>query len=879
MILMSERDLMEDQLSAGKILPYKFKEIKVYCNTEWLAENKKHYRQVFDRHETTFIYAELSFYNKLYDQENWEADIVLRCYNINKTKKEICKLQFVRNINKFDQVGYIREGWGNKKDGAFWKKGTYYWEAWINNEKVGNKYFYIEDAGSPFDDAEENPYLKLQSVKLYEGPYDDVNEDDRKYFKLFNGEETRYIYTEAIFKNQLINTPWQCELAFKFFNEARELKGQVTRLQTIRQDEETIKVIAGWGSNMKNTWKIGNYNIDIIFMGFQIATIPFIVDFEFEEGYPPVYLPYSGIPLELDENQETTLTFDDVIAKLNGLIGLKEIKKQIKEHAQYIQFIKLRKERGFEENERIPLHSVFIGKPGTGKTTVANMMGMLYHKMGVLTKGHVHIVDRVDLVGEYIGQTAPKVREAIEKARGGVLFVDEAYSLARVNDDSKDFGREVIELLMKEMSDGPGDLAIVVAGYPKEMNYFLNSNPGLKSRFKNYLDFPDYLPQELSEIGAYAANEKEINLSPEAKTKLDQIITEAYRNRDATFGNARYVNDLIDKAKINLALRIMSLPQPHSLEKEILATVTGEDVERIKLDKPTQKPLIPIDEIGLKKALQELDMLIGIGKVKSEIHELVSIVRYYHLTGKDVLHNFFLHTVFIGNPGTGKTTVARILAAIYKALGILERGHMVETDRHGLVAGFVGQTALKTAEKVEEALGGVLFIDEAYALTTSTIGADYGQEAIQTLLKRMEDKRGEFFVFAAGYPDNMETFMKANPGLSSRFDRILRFEDYQPEELITIGVKMLEERGFSLSPEGLDRFNQIVKQLYLRRDKYFGNARTIRSVILNTIKNYNLRLTQGIDPIDNKILLPADFNNFETALAQITFERKGIGFN
>lgn len=121
--------------------------------------------------------------------------------------------------------------------------------------------------------------------------------------------------------------------------------------------------------------------------------------------------------------------------------------------------------------------------------------------------------------------------------------------------------------------------------------------------------------------------------------------------------------------------------------------------------------------------------------------------------------------------------------------------------------------------------------------------------------------------------------MKANPGLSSRFDRILRFEDYQPEELITIGVKMLEERGFSLSPEGLDRFNQIVKQLYLRRDKYFGNARTIRSVILNTIKNYNLRLTQGIDPIDNKILLPADFNNFETALAQITFERKGIGFN
>lgn len=141
------------------------------------------------------------------------------------------------------------------------------------------------------------------------------------------------------------------------------------------------------------------------------------------------------------------------------------------------------------------------------------MMGLLYKKMGLLTKGHVHEVDRVDLVGEYIGQTAPKVREAIEKARGGVLFIDEAYALARANDDSKDFGREVIELLVKEMSDGPGDLAVIVAGYPKEMQYFLKSNPGLRSRFKIFLDFPDYLPQELSAIADYAAREKEVAFS------------------------------------------------------------------------------------------------------------------------------------------------------------------------------------------------------------------------------------------------------------------------------------------------------------------------------------------------------------------------------
>ena len=813
-------------MAEGYLIPntkkYKFRELKVYGSTEWLADNKKKYRQVFDRYETTYIYAELSFYNKRFDYEDWEIDVELKCFSLKKGRKEICSLPLKKKVSKYDNIVYIREGWGNKNEGAFWKKGTYYWEAWIEGEKVATKYFYIEESGVETFPG-ENVYTDVQSLRLYEGPYDDVIEEERIYYKSFSNEETRYIYVEIILKNLLPNKSWYCELFIKFYNDARELKGQVVRLQRIEKREDVIKITAGWGSNVKGSWREDRYTAEIVFMDHLVAVVPFEVMDEFEEGIPGVILPDRQHPVILSPSEDVEHSFEDVMLKLDELIGLQDIKKQVREHAQYIQFLQLRREKGFEEKDDIDVHSVFIGNPGTGKTTVAGMMGKLYKKMGLLSKGHVHEVDRVDLVGEYIGQTAPKVKEAIEKARGGVLFIDEAYSLARSNDDSKDFGREVIEILVKEMSNGQGDLVVIVAGYPKEMKHFLDSNPGLKSRFKLYFEFSDYLPQELSQIASYACEQKGVDLTPASKVRIDEIIIHAYRTRDRSFGNARFVFDLIEKAKIQLGLRVMGGDNPRMLEKSRLAVIELDDVNRINIKSRKGLPNIPVDEALLVSSLEELNQLIGMDKIKVQINEMVRLVKFYREMGKDVLNSFFLHTVLVGNPGTGKTTVARILTKIYKALGVLERGHMVETDRQGMVAGFVGQTAIKTNEKIEEAIGGVLFIDEAYALTRRSGGAhgDFGDEAIQTLLKRMEDRRGEFFVFVAGYPDNMESFLKANPGLNSRFDKILMFDDYEPEELFKIAKLMLSERKIRVTEEANNHLKAYLGFIYDYRDKYF----------------------------------------------------------
>jgi SpoVK/Ycf46/Vps4 family AAA+-type ATPase len=699
----------------------------------------------------------------------------------------------------------------------------------------------------------------------------------------FHSEETRYVYAEVLLKNLLPSKPWQCELFIKFYNDARELKGQVVRLHKVEKSDEGMKVTAGWGSNVKGSWRNDRYTAEIVFMDQLLAVMPFDVGLDWEEGINPVFLPDTAQPIYLQPESEDMESFEEVLTKLDALIGLNEIKSKVREHAQYIQFLQLRKEKGFEEKDGIGVHSIFIGNPGTGKTTVAKMMGRLYKKMGLLSKGHVHEVDRSDLVGEFIGQTAPKVKDAIEMARGGVLFIDEAYALARSAEDTKDFGREAIEILVKELSNGVGDLAVIVAGYPKEMKTFLDSNPGLRSRFKQSFEFQDYLPQELTEIALFACREKEVVLAKDAQLIINEVITEAFRKRDRAFGNARFVYDLVDKAKIQLGLRLMSQPGVRELSNEMLKLIIREDIEKVQIDHKRPMPNIPVDEKLLTVALHELDSLIGMQNIKKEIRELVNLVRFYRDSGRDVLGRFFLHTVFVGNPGTGKTTVARILTKIYKALGILERGHMVETDRQGLVAGFVGQTAIKTAERVDESMGGVLFIDEAYALTTTGRGTqgDFGDEAIQTLLKRMEDHRGAFFVFVAGYPENMDNFLKTNPGLGSRFDKILRFEDYQPEELLEIALFMFQKENYRVSEEAREHLGRYMTFLHQFRDKYFGNARTVRQVVMEAIKNQNLRIANlKLDDAEAMHTITGD------DVATFTFDkdklnlfvRRGIGY-
>ena len=269
------------------------------------------------------------------------------------------------------------------------------------------------------------------------------------------------------------------------------------------------------------------------------------------------------------------------------------------------------------------------------------------------------------------------------------------------------------------------------------------------------------------------------------------------------------------------------------------------------------------EDVGYKPAvrdpMEELDSLIGLESVKAEVRSLRNFIAVQRMRDERGMRSaeISLHTVFTGNPGTGKTTVARIVAAIFKEAGLLPKGHLVETDRSGLVAEFVGQTAVKTNETVDKAMGGVLFIDEAYSLTEGG-PSDFGNEAIATLIKRMEDDRGRFAVILAGYTDNMRRFMDSNPGLSSRFPRTIEFPDYTAPELEEIFLSMADRNGYTLSPEGRETLRKRMEADVKGKGRDFGNGRHARNLFERAIQNHADRMTRTLDPTDDQLAIITD---------------------
>lgn len=298
-----------------------------------------------------------------------------------------------------------------------------------------------------------------------------------------------------------------------------------------------------------------------------------------------------------------------------------------------------------------------------------------------------------------------------------------------------------------------------------------------------------------------------------------------------------------------------SMDEAQRAADELLKEMEGTHSAALSPSAPKTEAEKSPEKPDLDKLLAELDELVGLEEIKKNVRSLINLAKVRKLREEHGLPTpaMSLHLVFMGNPGTGKTTVARLIAQLYYAIGVLSKGQLVEVDRSGLVAGFVGQTAIKTDEACKKALGGVLFIDEAYSLAANTGENDFGREAIETILKAMEDHRDDLVVIVAGYEDLMEQFISSNPGLQSRFNRYFTFDDYNGEELYKIFLTMCEKNKYRLSVEAQEYAGALFNDLYLCRGPNFGNARDVRNIFENVIGVHADRIAADSD-IDEREL-------------------------
>ena len=498
------------------------------------------------------------------------------------------------------------------------------------------------------------------------------------------------------------------------------------------------------------------------------------------------------------------------------MIGCDDVKREIDLLLRRVKGQKRLQDSGKISIQKPSLHMIFTGGPGTGKTEYARRMAKQLFEMGYIRKNHFVETDRSGLIGEHVGKTAQKVIEKVNSALGGILFIDEAYAIFSQNasDAGNTYSHEAVATLLKAMEDNRDKLVVIMAGYEADMQRMLSTNDGFRSRFSYHIRFRDYTPEEIRQI-----TDQNLTFLGYDTTLIQNHLRDSIAKvTKGGFvpGNARWARNFCDKVTMEHMVRV------GEDEHADITQIIPEDVQRasgmFRMSADIRDGLDAIRE----EAQQKLNQMIGLSEIKLQLTSLMNFLSVQKMKEDSGIFTASpsLHMFFKGSPGTGKTTVARIIGQFLKGSGILENGHLVEVTKTDFVSGVVGDTSRNVRDLVQKAMGGVLFIDEAYALAKDR----GGREVIDELIKQMEEHRNELVIIFAGYENDMERLLAVNDGLRSRIPHYFTFPDYTEEELIQIAQTTFEENQITLDSKTKKAMKTKISSSHIH-----GNGRWIRN--------------------------------------------------
>lgn len=692
---------------------------------------------------------------------------------------------------------------------------------------------------------------------------DSINSSKRTYLKVFDEQRTNFIAVEILIFNPYYkqrNLFWN-GLAVWYMDD--EEVGRNNFNLEVKSDWEIVEVVQSWGTPVPGFWKDSDCRVEILLENKLVCTHFFsvgnsqVIDFQnIQVDELKIFNRESFNQIKRSENimsiSNENYSLQLILEELNGYVGLKNLKHSLSEFITYINFVQERKKQGIDVKENLTAHCIFLGNPGTGKTSIARILGRFFKSVGLLENGHVVEVDRSTLVGEYIGETAQKTEKVIKQALGGILFIDEAYTLKR-DTNGNDFGQEAIDIILKRMEDFNGKFFVIAAGYPELMQNFLNSNPGLKSRFTHLFLFDDFSANELVEIYKLFSSREKFIITPEAEELLTNKLKLIYENDKNNLGNARFVRNLFNETKVQLSKRYHSLKYD---ERNFYAssTIIIDDILSAFNNYEKHSKGFVFNDDKLNKYLNELNNLVGLEDVKKTFSKLLASIKVEQLKKERAISSLpkNLNSIFICEPGAGTSTVARLFGKVFKELSFIESGQLVEIDS-SYFYGLNKIDSYLTLDKIfQDSIGKIIIVNDS--VITLKAKSDFSDSLLQYFLKKLYLYKDKVVAVLTGNQDEFEDLFESVPVIENQFPNIYNFGHYSTRQLLEIALNICQKKNYQLEEGAWQQMLDLLAKLRSDKNKNFYNARTIKEILNKAITNQEERIISLKHPKDADLM-------------------------